>query len=150
MLPTVINCMRRYISGEYIAETIPSVCRVLAVTFTLLSGCGGKEGPAPQVDRIARRVDLETRRNAQSQQSLTDRLADLKTTERIYRALRHNNIPYQHLQKIRVSTRLGLSTVTGVAASDGERALIEKAAASVLGTARLKLDLNVGKPAKGK
>jgi len=125
MLPMDINSMRRYKSSEYIAETVPSLCRVLAVT-SVLRCRGGDAAPQSQVDKTAGSVEQETRRNAQSPQSLNDRLVGLRTTERIYRALWHSNTAYRHLQNIWVSTRLGVSTVTGIAASDGEDSRLEK------------------------
>lgn len=141
--------LRRCISAhEMVAESIQVVDGLFALTL-VLSGCGADPSAKQVPDENTTGIDGEqARQSAKAAETLGDQVAALSATARIYRALRRR-IPSRDLQRIKISTRHGITSLTGSASSDGEKAWIEKTAAQLIGSAHVKFDVKSSRPDAG-
>ncbi|MEQ1907142.1 MAG: hypothetical protein ABL888_23355 [Pirellulaceae bacterium] len=118
--------LRRRFSAREIGAEAKQVVGGLFVLTLVLSGCGGDPSAKQEPDENTTGIEAEqARQSARAAETLSDRVADLSATARIYRALRRR-IPSRDLQRIKISTRHGTTSLTGSASSDGERRGLKK------------------------
>lgn len=141
--------LRRCFSAREIGAEAKQVVAGLFVLTLVLSGCGGDPSAKQEPDENTTGIEAEqARQSARAAETLSDRVADLSATARIYRALRRR-MSSRDLQRIKISTRRGITSLSGSASSDGEKAWIEKTAAQLVGSAHVKFDVKSSRPDVG-
>ena len=134
---------------EIVAETRQVVGGLFAPTL-VLSGCGGDPSAKQVPNENTTGIEAEqARQSTRAAETLSERVAGLSATARIYRAIRRG-IPSRDLQRIKISTRNGVTSLTGSVSSDGEKAWIENTATQSAGSAHVKFDVSISRPDAGK